>query len=147
MNTDCRADHATMHPMNRISPRALARALLLACVGALIVAGGSAQQATAATTCKLKASEQYDRTGKNGPTYARSLRVSGGASCATGHALIHRYYRCRIASGGKKARCTRRVLGYSCTEKRSNVIPTQFDARVTCRKGRARILHDYTQLT
>ena len=38
-----------------------------------------------------------------------------------------------------------RLLG--CSEKRSNVIKTQFDARVTCKKGRARIITDYTQFT
>jgi hypothetical protein len=127
--------------------RAALRTLLLASVAALIVTAFAAQSAAAATNCKLTSSERYERTGKKGPTYARSLRVSGGATCATGHKFIRSYYRCRIASGGKKARCTRRVLGYSCTEKRSNVIPTQFDARVTCRKGRARIVHEYTQLT
>jgi len=53
----------------------------------------------------------------------------------------------RRAVVGKNGRCTSKVLGYSCTEKRSNVIKTQFDAHVTCKKGRARIVTDYTQFS
>ena len=75
--------------------------------------------------------------------------MSGGASCATGHKFIKAYYKCRVAapSPGKKGRCTSKVMGYSCKETRSNVIKTQFDAHVTCRNGRARIVTDYTQFT
>lgn len=105
--------------------------------------------ASAATSCKLTADEEYHRANNSKPTYTRSLKVSGGATCATGHKMIGAYYRCRVAkpSPGKSGRCTSKVLRYTCTEKRSNVIPTQFDARVTCTKGRARIVHDYTQFT
>jgi hypothetical protein len=113
-----------------------------------VLAGLALVPATAsAATCKLTADEQYHRANNKLPTYTRSLKVSGGASCATGHKLIRAYYKCRVASPspGKKGRCTSKVLGYSCTEKRSNVIKTQFDARVTCKKGRAKIISDYTQ--
>lgn len=119
--------------------------LLLATIGGLALVPSTA----AAATCKLTADEEYHRANNKKPTYTRSLKVSGGATCATGHKMISAYYRCRVAapSPGKKGRCTAKVLGYSCTEKRSNVIPTQFDARVTCKKGRARIVTDYTQFT
>jgi hypothetical protein len=113
-----------------------------------VLAGLALVPATAsAATCKLTADEQYHRANNKLPTYTRSLKVSGGASCATGHKLIRAYYKCRVASPspGKNGRCTSKVLGYSCTEKRSNVIKTQFDARVTCKKGRAKIISDYTQ--
>jgi len=119
-----------------------------AALAVAILAGAALAPASAsAATCKLTADEKYHRANNKLPTYTRSLKVSGGATCATGHKLIRAYYKCRVASPspGKKGRCTSKVLGYSCSEKRSNVIKTQFDARVTCRKGRARIVTDYTQ--
>jgi hypothetical protein len=118
-------------------------ALTLAVLGGLALVPATAS----AATCKLTADETYHRANNKKPTYTRSLKVSGGASCATGHKWIPAYYKCRVTapSSGKAGRCTKKVLGYSCTEKRSNVIKTQFDARVTCKKGRARIVSDYTQ--
>ncbi len=125
----------------------MTRPALIAIAAAAAVALTTGVQPASAATCKLTASEKYNRTAKNGPTYTRNLRVSGGASCATGHKLIRAYYNCRVANGGRKGRCRRKVLNFSCTERRSNVIATQFDAKVTCKKGRQRINHDYTQLT
>jgi hypothetical protein len=78
-----------------------------------------------------------------GPTYTLGLSVKG-TSCANGRGFVRAYYKCR---GGGKGRCRRRVSGYRCSEKRSNVIRTQFDARVTCKKGGRRIVHKYTQFT
>jgi hypothetical protein len=115
-----------------------------------VLAGAALAPASArAASCSLSSDEEYHPAGKSLPTYTRSLKVSGGATCANGHKLIKAYYKCRVASPspGKKGRCTSKVLGYSCSEKRSNVIKTQFDARVTCRKGKARIISDYTQFT
>ena len=70
-----------------------------------------------------------------GPTYTLGLSVKG-TSCANGRGFVRAYYKCR---GGGKGRCRRKVSGYRCSEKRSNVIRTQFDARVTCKKGGRRI--------
>ncbi|WP_205696101.1 hypothetical protein [Conexibacter sp. SYSU D00693] len=121
---------------------------LLAGAAALLVLAAIPSQAQAAN-CKLKSSEEYNRSAKNGPTYTRSLSVSGGASCAAGHKMIRDYYNCRVAppSSGKAGRCTRKVNGYRCSERRSNVAKIQFDANVTCKKGRATIKHAYTQFT
>lgn len=124
--------------------------LKVSALAVVVLAGVALLPATAsAATCKLTADEKYHRANNKKPTYTRSLKVSGGASCATGHKMISAYYKCRVEppSSGKAGRCTKKVLGYSCSEKRSNVIKTQFDARVTCRKGRARIVTDYTQFT
>ena len=55
-------------------------------------------------------------------------------SCATGRKLMLAYYRCRLRHG-RAGRCHSRVLGYSCKETR-NAIPTEINARVTCRLGR-----------
>jgi hypothetical protein len=121
---------------------------------ALVPAGApaapsSAPVATAASTCKLTADEQYHRANNRLPTYTRKLTASGGATCSTAHKFIKAYYKCRVAapSSGKKGRCTSKVMGYSCTEKRSNVISSQFDASVSCKNGRARITTQYTQFT
>jgi hypothetical protein len=38
------------------------------------------------------------------------------------------------------------VLGYSCSERR-NTIPTEIDARVTCRRGSKRVVYTYQQNT
>ncbi len=120
-------------------------ALVAGALAALALVPASAQ----AASCSLSADEEYHRAGKSLPTYTRSLKVSGGATCATGHKLIKSYYKCRVASPspGKKGRCTTKVLGFSCSERRSNVIKTQFDATVTCRKGRQRVVTEYTQFT
>jgi hypothetical protein len=125
--------------------KSTALAFALAAGVALVPAGA----ASASSSCKLSKDEQYHRAGKRLPTYTRSLKVSGGVSCATGHKFIKAYYKCRITapSKGKKGRCTKKVMGYKCTERRFDQIKTQFDATVKCRKGRARITTDYTQFT
>jgi hypothetical protein len=51
-----------------------------------------------------------------------------------------------VRNGGKKGRCTSKVRGFRCTETRES-IPTQFDAKVSCSKGSARVKHTYTQFT
>jgi hypothetical protein len=53
--------------------------------------------------------------------------------------------RCRIEHG-KKGKCKRRVLGYSCSEKRTS-IPTEINSRVTCKKGQRRVIYTYQQNT
>jgi hypothetical protein len=106
-----------------------------ACVAAawLLVAG----QAGAATARNC-----------NPPTYPSSgyfnrITVTG-ASCATGNKVAIAYYHCRTRSGNLAGRCSGGVLGYHCTEVR-NAISTEIDARVTCRRGRVKVVHVYTQ--
>lgn len=126
--------------MLRSIPRvALAALALLAAAPA--AASADEPVARSAATCKVPA----DGRGW-GPTYVTSLRVTA-TSCATGKRLVTAYYRCRTADGGADGRCTKRVSGWRCREKRGAAIPTQFDASVTCRKGRARVVHTYTQFT
>jgi hypothetical protein len=96
--------------------------------------------ATAAAKCSLSGKER-----KLGPTYTTSLTVTG-VSCATGEAVVKDYYKCRVRNGGRKGRCTSRVRGFRCTETRES-IPTQFDAKVSCRDGSDRVRHSYTQFT
>jgi hypothetical protein len=104
------------------------------------LAGSDGPTASAAARCSLSGKER-----KLGPTYVTSLSVTR-VSCATGERIVKDYYRCRVRDGGRKGRCDSRIRGFRCTEKRES-ISTQFDARVSCRKGKARVRHDYTQFT
>jgi hypothetical protein len=66
-------------------------------------------------------------------------------SCTYGKKFVLAYYKCRTHSGKTPAgRCTSKVQGFSCTEKRES-IPTEIDARVTCRRSTQRIVHTYQQ--
>ena len=111
---------------------------LLAVLVLPATAGASQPSATASKSCGVSKKPRA-----LGPTYTLGLSVRG-TSCANGRGFVRDYYRCR---GGGKGRCRRKVSGYRCSERRSNVISTQFDARVTCRKGGRRITHKYTQFT
>ena len=113
----------------------------LAVLLAVVAGSALAPHASAAGSCSLAGKER-----KLGPTYTTALKVTG-VSCRAGKKLVKAYYRCRVENGGADGRCVKRVRGFSCTEKRVNVIPTQFDARVTCAKGSNRVKHDYTQYT
>ena len=79
-----------------------------------------------------------------GSGYFTSLSVKG-VSCATGRKLARAYYKCRTRSG-PAGRCHRRVLRYRCSERRES-IPTEIDARVSCRRGSKRVTHTYQQNT
>ncbi len=89
-----------------------------------------------ARTCKAP---KYPGNG-----YFTSLSVTG-TSCATGSRVALAYYRCRVRKG-IRGRCTTPVLRYRCSERRTS-IATQFEARVTCKRGGARVVHSYQQNT
>jgi hypothetical protein len=74
--------------------------------------------------------------------YFTSLSVSG-VSCATGRKVALAYYHCRTRHGAA-GRCYSTVLGFSCSEKR-NSIPTEIEARVTCRHQHQTVTHTYQQ--
>lgn len=77
-----------------------------------------------------------------GSGYFTSLSVHR-TSCTTGRKVALAYYHCRVKQG-KSGRCHRRVLGYSCKERRVT-IPTEIDSRVTCHRGSATVVHTYQQ--
>ncbi len=81
------------------------RTLLLAVLSAAALA--AIPSAASAATCKLPA----DGEGL-GPTYLLSLKTSGGASCATGKAVVKAWHACATAKSAK-GRCTKKVLGFS----------------------------------
>jgi hypothetical protein len=107
----------------------------------LAVAAVAAIPATAsAASCKLPPD------GKGfGPTYLLSLKTTQ-TSCSQGKAVVKAFHACATAKS-PKGRCEKKVLGYSCTERRGAAIPTQFDAKTSCRKGAARVDFTYTQFT
>jgi hypothetical protein len=98
-------------------------------------AHAAAPVATAAKACDEGDSRSY------GTTYVFSIGVSN-TSCRNGKRLIRAYHACRP---GKKGKCPS-VKGYSCSEKRTYG-RTQYDSRVTCRKGDKTVKHTYTQYT
>ncbi|MEA2299052.1 MAG: hypothetical protein QOF77_1988 [Solirubrobacteraceae bacterium] len=104
-------------------------------------AGAGAAAAATATPCNIRSQAQ-----SLGPSYVTSLTVAGGAGCAEARAVVRGYYRCRIRAGGVRGRCHVAVLGFRCAEQRMG-ISVQFNARVTCTRGRRRIVHTYTQNT
>lgn len=118
----------------RTSPIGARSAVIAAIVSVAVVAAAPAAHAT--KRCK---SPTYPGLG-----YFTSLSVTG-TGCATGGKLAVAYYRCRLKHG-VKGRCTSKILGYTCTEKR-NSIATEIDARVHCRHGSRRVVHTYQQNT
>jgi len=125
------------------SPRFLTTLALTAC---LLVAGlASAQSSIAAT--KSCASPARKAGLKGG--YFSQLRVTS-VSCSEGKKVVYGYYSCRMSRGGNKASCHGRTIrGLRCTEYRDPdlSIPTEFSARVTCRKGSKKVVHVYQQNT
>src|SRR3954453_4977818 len=116
------------------APSAFARRTVPAVAASLIVAV-SAPSAFAARTC------HPPKFPGNG--YFTSLGVTH-TDCATGKKVALAYYRCPPRHG-IRGRCAG-VLGYTCKETRQS-IPTEFDARVTCKHGRVVVVHTYQQNT
>jgi hypothetical protein len=79
-----------------------------------------------------------------GSGYFTSLKVTG-VSCATGGDVTLAHYRCRTTHGAA-GRCTSKVRGYTCHEKRTT-IPSEIDAIVVCRNGDRRVRYSYQQNT
>lgn len=66
-------------------------------------------------------------------------------TCTYGKRFVVAYYRCRTKKGRSPAgRCTTKVQRFTCRETRES-IPTEIDAKVSCRRGTQRIVHTYQQ--
>jgi hypothetical protein len=61
--------------------------------------------------------------------------------------VVKAFHKCRRANGGLKGHCAKRVLGYRCTEKRGDSIPTQYAAKATCKSSSKTVRFAYTQYT
>ncbi|HEX2084763.1 MAG TPA: hypothetical protein VHF89_03700 [Solirubrobacteraceae bacterium] len=113
----------------------LASVAALAIAALLLAMPGTA----AAATCSVKGKER-----RLGATYVTSVRAAG-LSCRSALSLVRDYHACRRRRGGADGRCPR-VGGYRCRERRTTS-PTQYDSRATCRRGRRRVVQQYTQNT
>jgi hypothetical protein len=109
---------------------------LLAAVCVVAIGAAAAPATAAAATCS---SPSYPGSG-----YFTSLKVKH-VGCKTGRTVTLAHYRCRTENG-RKGRCNRRVRGYRCSERRES-IPTEFNSRVTCKKGAKRVIFTYQQNT
>jgi hypothetical protein len=127
---------ATLLRMNRRPLLIAALCGALASLASPALAGASEPSASAARSC---APPDYPGSG-----YFTSLAVKR-VTCAKGRKVALAHYRCRTENG-RKGRCSRRVLRFSCSEQRTS-IPTQFDSRVTCRRGAKRVTFTYQQNT
>ena len=130
-------------PIRRIVPLAAA-----ALTSALLIVPGVSGAATT-KTCKLSGSAAQ----KLGATYVTYTTGRGGykvrgTSCTSGKAVIKSFHACR-KEHGVSGRCTRKVRGYSCTDKRpaSLKIPGSFEGDVVCSSGSKRVTHHYQQNT
>lgn len=123
--------------MSRLGPILIVVIAALACYTSVSAARSS--DAHASRACDIRAVER-----KLGPTYVTSLTASG-VSCGSAKRLVKAFHACRRANGGVKGRCAS-ASGYRCKERRTS-IPTQFSAKVTCRRTGATVVHTYTQFT
>jgi len=121
----------------------------LAFVTLALVAVGSTGHgpAPAAAAPAAKAARACPAPKYPGSGYFTSLRVSH-TSCASGKKVALAHYTCRRAHG-VTGRCSRTVLHYRCKESRpsSGRIPTQYTAKVTCKRGSRRVVFAYQQNT
>jgi hypothetical protein len=110
-------------------------AVAAACLAILAPTAGADPVATASKTCSVGDTRSY------GTTYVISINVSN-TSCRSGRSLVRAFHACRP---GKSGKCPS-VKGYSCSERRDKGA-TQYDSRVTCKKGSKTVKHVYTQYT
>ena len=78
-----------------------------------------------------------------GQGYFTSLKAFH-ISCSGAKAVMKGHYRCRTKRG-IKGKCAR-FKGWRCTEKRVT-ISTEYNSRVTCKKGRRKVVYTYNQDT
>jgi hypothetical protein len=125
------------HPRSR---RRLPAVLACAALLALLALGSNAGARPVAHAAKSCTPPKYPGLG-----YFDSLDVSG-VGCSFGRKLTRAHYSCRTRHG-RAGRCNAVVLGYSCREGARNAIPTQYHARVTCKRGKRKVVYVYQQDT
>src|SRR5689334_9595683 len=116
-----------------------------------IIAGAVACIATVAFAASASAGGPTAHAAANcsdlrpGDGYIVNIKTKG-VGCKTGHKVAKAHRSCRLAHG-KRGKCTRKVLGYSCKEGKRNSISTQFTAKVSCKRGSKRVSFVYQQNT
>jgi hypothetical protein len=139
--TSSTASRTAMNPV-RAYDDAMSSIRLLAVLTLLIAAAAAHAGSPAAAATRCDVSKDGRRLGT---TYVTRLTATN-VSCTKAKSVVKAFHRCRRANGGVKGRCTSRVQGFRCTERRES-IPTQFDARATCRDGSRVIRFNYEQFT
>jgi hypothetical protein len=132
-----------------IRPARLIAPFAVAALATAALAAPSGSVAASSKICKLSVSASEHL----GPSYVLYAAGKGGykvsgTSCATGKKVIKAFHSCRYKHG-KSGKCTSKVSGYKCTEKRPAAlsIPTEFTGNVTCKSGSKRVIHTYQQST
>ena len=110
--------------------------VIAAALTALLAVGSTAAAHPTAHAARACSPPKYPGLG-----YFTTLEVTH-VSCATGRRVTLAHYRCRTKHG-RSGRCSS-VLGYRCSERR-NSIPTEYNARVSCKRGTKRVVYTYQQ--
>jgi hypothetical protein len=84
--------------------------------------------------------------------YITGVTVTGSYSkkssaCKSGNALALAYYKCRAKKGIKASCAGKTINGLKCSESRpaDSQSDQEINARVTCKKGSKKIVHNYQQ--
>jgi hypothetical protein len=113
--------------------------LLFALAAALsLVAATAAHASVEAQAARTCSAPKYPGSG-----YFTSRVSVKNVSCKTGRRVTLAHYRCRTARS-RAGRCHKKVLGYSCSERRM-AIATEIDGKVTCKRGSKRVIYTYQQ--
>ncbi len=111
------------------------------CIAVAMVVGAGSSAAAPTAVAHLA----RDCTPPKYPSVGYFNRITvTGAGCATASKVAFAYFHCRTRSGNLAGRCAGGVLGFRCHEVR-NAITTFIVGRVTCRRGKARVVHVYEQ--
>ena len=105
---------------------------------------GASASASASTTHAARACSAPHYPGSG---YFASLHVTH-TTCGKGRKVALAHYRCR-RKHGVRGHCHHAVLHFRCKEYRpaSARIPTQYNSRVTCKRGGRRVTFVYQQNT
>ena len=110
----------------------------------LAIGGGTA---TAGADTSAKRADCGPNTQQEGlstyASYIQDLKVRN-TTCGKGWKVVKAFHECRKANGGRDGRCKSRVEGYGCDEgKRDGVKGVSYRAKVVCKKGAKKVIHQY----
>ena len=108
---------------------------LIAALALLAVAGAGT---ASAASCSVRTSDYP------GDGYFTSLRVAK-VGCTKGKSVAREHYKKRVNRGGKDGKYNGRVQGFRCRESSRSKTSTELNARVTCKRGRKRVVFTYQQ--
>jgi hypothetical protein len=126
-------------------PRPARRMLLVVVAAVASLAGSLALAAGPAAAASYKACSVKGKERKLGTTYVTKLKARS-TSCKNAESVVKAFHACRHKKG-KAGRCTSKVKGYTCTDKRLDVIVLSFDSNTTCTNGSKGVKFHYQQNT